>query len=594
MNHIYEVIHTAHASPSTLVLTMRSTDPDRPLAYQPGQYATLSFHRGGRPTPVRCFSIASSPTEQHLLQFCIRINGHFTRAAEKATKVGDKITIGGPYGGFILNTVRDQNSVFLAGGIGIAPFMSMIRYATRLGLPNDITLLYACRSQDDVPFADELAYMAQINPHFHPIFVIGSGSIDKFAGKQAVVGRLNGDLLTQVIGGNYSDKSFFLCGPAGFMASLHKVLAENNVPDNRILSEAFNQDGRNQGKILGLSAKIYAFTAASMIIGPAIGLAHDILNPPYINFGMTKKTEDKKAQANTRDEDIEAQLRGLGGQDIVVGSIFAGDIPNFDPDVQPEEEAVTTEQVEPVAGQATQPTGTAPKTTTTTPKSTTTSKTTTTTSTTPKTTTSTTTPKTTTTTTPATTTTAKPPTTSAPTPTPTPTVTVIKPALTLSANQTSITAGNSVTLSWSTTGTAPISCTAAGGWSGTKAGSGSQSVSPTATTTYTLTCANSAGSSQKSVTVTVSPAPVAPSVTFSASSTTITEGDSVSLVWNSTGTSPISCSASGGWSGTKAGSGSQSVSPGSTTTYNITCTNSAGTSATKSVRITVNPASTSS
>lgn len=86
---------------------------------------------------------------------------------------------------------------------------------------------------------------------------------------------------------------------------------------------------------------------------------------------------------------------------------------------------------------------------------------------------------------------------------------------------------------------------------------------------------------------------VAPSLTFGASPTTISSGSSSVLSWSiAAGASPTpTCTASGGWSGAKATSGSQNVSPGSTTTYVVTCSNSAGQS-TKSVTVTVNvPAS---
>lgn len=85
---------------------------------------------------------------------------------------------------------------------------------------------------------------------------------------------------------------------------------------------------------------------------------------------------------------------------------------------------------------------------------------------------------------------------------------ITKPAVTLNADKTTITTGQSVVLSWSATGTAPL-CTASNAWSGSLAASGSQTVSPTATSTYALTCVNGAGSDTKSVVITVNP-PVVP------------------------------------------------------------------------------------
>jgi hypothetical protein len=74
-------------------------------------------------------------------------------------------------------------------------------------------------------------------------------------------------------------------------------------------------------------------------------------------------------------------------------------------------------------------------------------------------------------------------------------------ALTFTGNPTTITAGQSATLTWSSTNT--TSCTATGGWTGTKGTTGSQVVTPTANATYTLTCTDATGSSARSVTITV-------------------------------------------------------------------------------------------
>ncbi len=79
----------------------------------------------------------------------------------------------------------------------------------------------------------------------------------------------------------------------------------------------------------------------------------------------------------------------------------------------------------------------------------------------------------------------------------------------------------------------------------------------------------------------------APSLTFSASPTSITTGASSTLSWSASGTATISCTAGGGWSGAKATSGSQAVTPGATASYTLVCTNSAGSSGTKTVSVTV-------
>jgi len=159
----------------------------------------------------------------------------------------------------------------------------------------------------------------------------------------------------------------------------------------------------------------------------------------------------------------------------------------------------------------------------------------------------------------------------------------LAPIVTLTASPASIAAGGSATLTWSSTNA--TSCTASGGWTGTEATSGSLSVSPVSTTTYKLTCTGAGGtSSLATATVTVSAAP-APTVTLSASPTAITSCSSSTLTWSST--NATSCTASGGWTGTEATSGTESVDPTNTTAYTLACTGSGGSaSATATVTVT--------
>ena len=139
--HVYKLVRNEKISPSTQLITLVNDEPGRPFGFQPGQYAAISFKHNGKPTPARCFSIVSSPTDQETLQFSLRVNGHFTRAVQDI-KPGDIVKVFGPFGGFMLNTAHDKDVVMLAGGIGITPFISMIRYVSRLETDNKVSLLY--------------------------------------------------------------------------------------------------------------------------------------------------------------------------------------------------------------------------------------------------------------------------------------------------------------------------------------------------------------------------------------------------------------------------------------------------------------------
>jgi len=152
------------------------------------------------------------------------------------------------------------------------------------------------------------------------------------------------------------------------------------------------------------------------------------------------------------------------------------------------------------------------------------------------------------------------------------------PTITLSASSTSLTAGQSVTLNWSSTNTTKCS-----GLSTKR--SGTLTATPPSTTTYTETCSGAGGSRSVSITVAVNAAVTAPAptVTLSAVSGALAAGQSTSLSWTST--NAVRCSGVG--TGT---SGSTSVSPAATTTYTETCTGAGGA---KAATLTVSVAASS-
>ena len=159
-----------------------------------------------------------------------------------------------------------------------------------------------------------------------------------------------------------------------------------------------------------------------------------------------------------------------------------------------------------------------------------------------------------------------------------------QPGLTFSATPTTIEEGASSELTWDSTDA--TTCTGSEGWSGVVPADGTQTVSPTVTTTYVLQCAGAGGTITKSVTVNVTPLPD-PTLELSATPTTINEGDSASLVWSTA--NATTCTASGGWSGSKTLSGNEEVSPVETTIYALSC-EGAGGSIVKEVTVTVNEA----
>ncbi len=160
------------------------------------------------------------------------------------------------------------------------------------------------------------------------------------------------------------------------------------------------------------------------------------------------------------------------------------------------------------------------------------------------------------------------------------------PVVNISANPTTVSAGGTSQLTWSSQ--SATGCTASGAWSGNKATSGTAQT-PTLNTTsdFVLACTGAGGSGQSAARVTVSStSPAAPTVTLSANPTTVAMNGTSTLSW--TTSNATSCTGSGGWSGSKSvPNGSQSVGPiTASTTYTLACTGAGGTTQ-KSVTVTL-------
>ena len=315
--HKYIVDSVERITPSTLLLNLRMPEGERALSFRPGQYAAISFYKIHRPTPARCFSIVSSPTDQNILQFSMRSKGHFTRAIASLRK-DDVVKVRGPYGGFVLDLAGTGDAVLLAGGIGITPFMSMVHYANSVKAASKLTLIYSCQNQEDIPFLKDLVLSEQQNPNFKVIFVIGEGPVDKLAGQTVAMGRISPEVIDLASNKQYDNCTFYICGPPPFMRAMTKTLGDKGAAQNRIITEAFAQGSHRQtGKIRSWPYNIYVLSAVGMALGSFTVMVSDMLKalPPSSIIGSSSSIA-KSSLANSRQEDLDALVNGLPASSI--------------------------------------------------------------------------------------------------------------------------------------------------------------------------------------------------------------------------------------------------------------------------------------
>lgn len=229
-----EVVEVIQETASTRTFRMRRTDGDLP-PFRAGQYVSLGVELQGVRTR-RPYSIASAPGEDHL-DLTVRdvADGFVAPHLLSSVEVGGTFVSSGPQGSFYHEPLcHGRELVFLAGGSGITPFMSMLRDQARRDWPCRITLLYGSRSEDDVIFDAELRELAGEAEAFTYVPVISEPGAD-FEGRS---GLLDAACLGEVVG-DVSGKTFYLCGPPAMFDFCRPVLEELSVPPHRIKRELY-------------------------------------------------------------------------------------------------------------------------------------------------------------------------------------------------------------------------------------------------------------------------------------------------------------------------------------------------------------------
>ncbi|MCB9811977.1 hypothetical protein H6783_03625 [Candidatus Nomurabacteria bacterium] len=344
----YTVIENKLLTPTVRSIVMSARKDSKPLLFEPGQYASFSLHDSLRPTANRCFSIASSPRDRYRLEFSARTGGAYTNALARLT-AGATVDVRGPYGDFIFKDHEQSDLVFLAGGIGITPFMSMMRYAADLSLPNKQHLIFSCRSQDDIPFFSELRELQQRNPNLRLTLVIAGGPTDKLAGLEVLTGRMDEAALRE-LRPDITAPTYMICGPSGYIAAMQNLLTRAGVPSGQIRSESFSQGRARRGSaLMRWPLNAYALSGLSLIAAGAFVVGSDLSQTlPFIQDDLEQMTTSA------------SQLEGIA--DNVLANIES--IP---PQVDTDTTATPVEEHVTVTDTVTKPSTATTKTVTTTP-----------------------------------------------------------------------------------------------------------------------------------------------------------------------------------------------------------------------------------
>jgi ferredoxin-NADP reductase len=184
----------------------------------------------------RAFSIASAPFDSDLMIATRMRDTAFKRVLRKASP-GLQVKISGPGGSFVLHRKSEKPAVFLAGGIGITPFLSIIRQTGHDKSPHHIYLFYSNRRPEDAAFLHLLSEAARQNPNFRLIATMTE--MDKSHREwKGETGVINKDMLTKHLP-SLLGPIYYLAGPPAMVAAMRRMLIEAGVDEDDIRTEEF-------------------------------------------------------------------------------------------------------------------------------------------------------------------------------------------------------------------------------------------------------------------------------------------------------------------------------------------------------------------
>jgi len=206
--------------------------------FRPGQYFFVTLpdvghqdERGLR----RHITVVTSPNERGVLGFATRMRDSAFKRTLSEVPVGTEVDVEPPKGSFALPSETARPLVFVAGGIGITVFRSMLRYIAEERLPYRVTLIYSNRDRESTAFLDELRELDRELPDLRLVLTMTEDS-----GWDGETRRIDAEFLRDHLGEALNDVTFMVAGPPGMTEGVQQALAEAGVDEENVIAERFS------------------------------------------------------------------------------------------------------------------------------------------------------------------------------------------------------------------------------------------------------------------------------------------------------------------------------------------------------------------
>ncbi len=211
------------------------------LDFKPGQFGNFVLEdmvEEDNKGNMRSFSIASSPNNNEELMIATRMRESAFKKSLKQMSEGDEINFMGPMGNFTLHRNTDKPAILLAGGIGITPYLSMVKYATEEQTNHELYLFYSNRTPESTAFLKELQLLEEKNDNFTLIPTITDSENQDW---DYEYGRIGPEMYEKHLDDETIESSvWYVVGPPNMVKGVRENLIDWKVDELMIESEDFS------------------------------------------------------------------------------------------------------------------------------------------------------------------------------------------------------------------------------------------------------------------------------------------------------------------------------------------------------------------
>lgn len=206
--------------------------------FKPGQFVTLELEIEGQPV-MRSYTISSSPSVPYSFSITVKRvpSGQVSNWLHDNLQQGDELAVHGPVGQFNCIDYNSDKALFLSGGVGITPLMSMVRWYFDTNATIDINFVHSARSPRDIIFQREMEHIFSRIPEFK-LHIVCERSDELGDSWYGLRGYLDQRML-ELIAPDYLEREIFCCGPTPYMNAIKTILQRNGYDMSRYHEESF-------------------------------------------------------------------------------------------------------------------------------------------------------------------------------------------------------------------------------------------------------------------------------------------------------------------------------------------------------------------